>query len=119
MRRRSGVALLEALIALAILGIAGVSIVVFAIDAGRTVQRAREADGEIRRAGALFDAVALWPRADLDRHLGSRPQGPWRLRVDRPLPTLYTVVLTDSTEAREILRTSLYRPDPDPKGGEK
>ena len=66
----------------------------------------------MRDASALLEAVALWPRADLDRHLGDRPQGAWRMQVDRPTPTLYVIVLADSTNRRELLRTTLYRPQP-------
>jgi type II secretory pathway pseudopilin PulG len=110
-RGESGVALLEAIVALTILGIAGTSAVVMASESARTVRRAREADAEVREASAFLDAVSLWSREDLDRHLGSRAEGPWRLRVDRPTQTLYTVALTDSAGGPELLRTALFRPD--------
>lgn len=111
-RGRAGAALLEAIVALAILAGAGVALVTLTTRTGAVVQRAREADREAREASAFLEAVALWPRDDLDRRLGERPQGRWRLRVDRPHPTLSVAVLTDSTGSREILRTSLYRPVP-------
>jgi type II secretory pathway pseudopilin PulG len=127
-RRRSGLrsstygaALLEVLVALTILVTAATTIVAFAAETGRALARAREVEHELRRANALYDAVALWPRADLDQHLGDRAQGPWRMRVDRPAPTLYTVVLTDSARRREILRTALHRPtltDPQSRGAD-
>ena len=89
--------------------LATVGIVRQGIDSAR---RAEAAETEIRRASAFMDAIALWPRADLDRHLGDRAEGPWRLIIDRPVPTLYLVVLTDSLSRRELLRTALYRPEP-------
>jgi type II secretory pathway pseudopilin PulG len=101
--------LLEVLVALTILATAAASVVAFANDAARTVRRAGEAESEMRRASAFLDAVALWPREDLDRHLGERPEGPWRLHITRLTTTLYAVVLTDSTSARELLRTAVYR----------
>ena len=76
------------------------------------VRSAREADVEMRSATAFMEAVALWTRDDLDRRLGDRPQGPWRMTVGRPLPTLYTVALADSATRRILLRTSLFRPLP-------
>jgi hypothetical protein len=88
---------------------AGLSIVMFATESGRTLVHMRDNEREMRRASALLDAVALWPRRDLDRHLGDRRQGPWRMQVQRITETLYTVVITDSIERREILRTALYR----------
>lgn len=70
----------------------------------------------MRRASAFLDAVVLWPREDLDRHLGERPEGPWVLRVDRPAPTLYAVTLlagpddSTATAGTLLLATSLFRP---------
>lgn len=109
---RRGMTLLEVLVALAILGTAGLATVTLATESWRAVRAAREADRSFREASAFFDAVALWPREDLDRHLGDRAQGPWRMRVDRPLPTLYVVTLADSSGRDTLLVTSLYRTEP-------
>ncbi|HEY0025317.1 MAG TPA: hypothetical protein VGB24_20685 [Longimicrobium sp.] len=108
---RSGAVLLEAIVAIVILAVAGTAAVAMVGQAAEGVRRARAADVEAREASALMHAVALWTREDLDRRLGSRPQGPWRLSVQRPDPELYDVALTDSAGARVILRTSLFRPD--------
>ena len=110
-RQRSGAALLEVMVALTILATAGLAAVTVTREALLAVQHAREADRELARASAFLEVVALWPREDLDQRLGDRPQGPWRLRIDRPLSDLYEVVLSDSARRREILRTSLYRPE--------
>lgn len=111
MRSEAGAGLLEAIVAVAILAFAGVAAVTAVAESMAAVRRAREADAELRDANAFLEAIALWPREDLDRRLGNRPQGPWRLVIERPLPTLYTVVLTDSASGRILLRTSLYRPE--------
>ncbi|HEY0777701.1 MAG TPA: hypothetical protein VGD56_07015 [Gemmatirosa sp.] len=112
-----GIALLEALVALLIVATSVTAGVALAAAATRAVDRVRERDAAVRRASAFLDAVALWPRTDLDRHLGDRPEGAWTLRVDRPAPTLYRVTLlsADSTPASldggpPMLSTSLYRP---------
>src|SRR6185437_15184452 len=89
--RPPGMVLLEVLVAMTILAVGGAAIVSL--------------------ASAFLDAVALWPRADLDRHLGVRAEGAWHLVVERPLPTLYQVTLTDSAHDHDILSTTLYRPD--------
>ena len=106
-----GAALLEVLIALTILATAGATVVALSAQSAQVVRQAREGERELREAGAFLDAVALWPRDDLDRHLGTREQHPWRMRVDRAAPTLYVVTLTDSTGSRELLRTSVFRPE--------
>lgn len=111
-RSSAGAGLLEVIAAIAILSVAGVTAVLAVAEAASAVRRAREADTELRDAGAFMEAVALWTREDLDQRLGDRPQGNWRLRIGRPYPTIYTVVLTDSTGSRVLLSTSLYRPAP-------
>src|SRR5450432_4926981 len=111
MRRadRRGVALLEVLAALAILGIAGSGLTAFAIESAGAVRRARAEDDRMRAASAFLDKVALWERDDLDRHLGDHRQGDWRLSIMRPAATLYVVRLADSSGARTLLSTALYR----------
>ena len=111
-RARRGAALLEALVAVVILTTAGTAVVGLAIESGRVAERARATETELRRADAFFELVTLWPREDLDRHLGEHQQGPWRLRVDRVSPRLYALTLADSLGARALLRTALYRPEP-------
>jgi type II secretory pathway pseudopilin PulG len=108
---RAGAVLLEVVVALTILVTAGATLIALASDSTRSVRHAHAADVEMREANAFFEAVALWPRADLDRHLGERAQGRWRMRVDRPTPTLYVVTLTDSASNVELLRTALFRPE--------
>jgi type II secretory pathway pseudopilin PulG len=111
-RARSGVILLEVLVALAVLGTAGAALAAMSVAANDAVSRAQRLDDDVRRASALLEAVALWPREDLDRHLGARPQGEWTLEVQRPAPTLYTLSIADSGDGRALLRTALYRPIP-------
>jgi hypothetical protein len=105
--------LLEVVVALIILATAGVAMTALSSQSIDSLRRARAAERETERASELLDAVALWPRSDLDRHLGDRPQGPWRLVVERLLPTLYIVTLTDSTGGRTLLSTALYRAEVD------
>ncbi|MBW3571954.1 MAG: hypothetical protein KY467_12695 [Gemmatimonadetes bacterium] len=109
---RAGAILLEAIVALVILSVAGTAAVTLVGQSADAVRRARAADAEMREASAFFHAVALWPREDLDRRLGERPQGRWKLIVQRPTPTLYEVVLADSAVSHEVLRTTLFRPEP-------
>jgi type II secretory pathway pseudopilin PulG len=107
---RRGAVLLEVVIAMVVLAVAGTSAVVMVAQSADAVRRARAADVQVREASAFLHAVALWPREDLDRRLGDREQGDWRLRILRPAPTLYEVTLTDGTGGRVILRTALHRP---------
>jgi type II secretory pathway pseudopilin PulG len=101
--------LLEVIVALVILAMAGISAIGLVQQAQRSVDTARSADADMRSASAFFDAVSLWPREDLDRRLGSRRQGRWMLSVDRPARTLYRVALFDSTGQHRILETAVFR----------
>jgi hypothetical protein len=105
--------LLEVIVALTILATGGATMIALSSQSIDSLRRARAAERETERASEFFEAIALWPRSDLDRHLGDRQQGPWRLTVKRPLPTLYTVMLTDSTGGRTLLTTALYRAEVD------
>jgi len=107
--KRRGLVLLEVIVALTIFSVAGVSVVTLAASALSAMTRAHRADVASQQANHFFDAVSLWPRSDLDRHLGDRAEGPWRLRVGRPIPTLYVVSLRDSTTDRTLFATSLFR----------
>jgi len=109
-RARVGAVLMEVLVALTVLAFAGVGAVSLASQSARAIADARRADVDARAAAAFLEKVSLWPREDLDRHLGVTAQGAWRLRTARPSSVLYRVTLTDSL-GRELLHTTLYRPD--------
>lgn len=109
---RRGVALLEAIVALTIFATAGIAALTMAAGANRAAASAREADSELREASGFLEAVALWTRNDLDQRLGDRRQGPWILRIERPIPELYVVTLRDSLQTASLLQTSLFRPEP-------
>ena len=108
---RRGAALLEALVALALLGTIGSAAAWSATEWLHGVDRMRLREREQRSAARLLTAISLWPRDDLDRHLGDRRQGPWRVRIDRPAPTMYVVAIADSAQGATILKTALYRED--------
>lgn len=110
---RRGSALLEVIVALTVFAIAGVSLLELTVEAGHAVARSRGAVHELLSANAFLESVALWPRSDLDRHLGTHREGMFDLTVNRPTLTLYVVVLENranqSTDSRVVLETTLYR----------
>ena len=114
--QRRGMVLLEVIVGLTILAVSATTMVELAGESLQAVARANDADTEMRRADAFLQAVALWPRADLDRHLGDRLEGPWGMRVDRPSPTLYTITLRDTLTGRAMLHTSLFRAEANANG---
>ena len=113
-RGSRGAALLEALVALALLGSVGSAAAWSASESLAAVQRMHAREAHQRAAARLLDVVSLWPREDLDRHLGNRREGSWRLRIDRPVPAIYVVSVSDSTGLIILLQTALYRTVVDP-----
>jgi type II secretory pathway component PulJ len=107
--RRDGVVLLEALVAIAILGTVASAAAWKTAETIHSVRRTHAREAEVRAAHRLMTAVSLWPRDDLDRHLGSRPQGSWTMHVERVSATLYEILLVDTVSAGVVLRTTLYR----------
>lgn len=106
---RRGAALLEAVVAVAVLAIVGAAAAGMASDALRTVQHVQRAEAQVHRASQLMAAVALWPSNDLDRHLGRTAQGPWDLVVDRRSGTFYRLALIERTTGRVELESAVVR----------
>lgn len=110
-RRRSGVVLLEVLVALVLIATAGAAILALEIQTESAVHRARDAERRLDRAHAFFQAATLWSAAEFDLRLGTRAQGPYRLTIQRPSSTVYLLALADSaTPDRPMLETAVYRP---------
>lgn len=106
-----GVVLFETIVALTVLATVGTAGAWLASESLRAVAHAHEQEQRVRAAERLLTAVSLWPREDLDRHLGRSMQGPWWLDVSRLRPMLYAVSLTDTLSRGVVLRTALFRGD--------
>lgn len=106
---RAGVVLLEVLLALFILATVAAASAALATETVRAWSVAATRERELRQASDFLEAVSLWTREDLDRRLGDRMQGAWRLSISRPSPTLYMIALSDSAGVQELLRTALFR----------
>ncbi len=107
-----GVALLEVLVAVLILGTAAIGLVSL-VAAGTQatiagdVRERRLADEE-----RLLAAYTLIARKDLDRRLGRRYVGPYVVDVQRPERTLYRIAIAhEQSPDVEDLVTVVYRVD--------
>lgn len=104
-----GAALLEAIVAMTILASTGVAMTVLGAESVRLVANASDRGANLIDADRFLRAVTLWPRDDLDRHLGDREQGAWWMRVDRR-GDLYRIGLRHERDGPEFISTMLYRP---------
>ncbi len=109
-RGERGVALLEVLAALAILGVAGLSCIELVVTGTRAVVTARQRERELADEERLLAAYTLLRREDLDRRLGDRSVSPYVVNVQRPERTLYRIaLLRQAAPGVEDLVTVVYR----------
>ncbi len=110
MRGERGVALLEVLAAIVILGVAGLGLVELVAGGTQAVAVAREREHELADEERLLAAWSLLKREELDQRIGERRVGPYVARVQRPERGLYRIAI-ERKEAPgvEDLVTVVYR----------
>ena len=112
-RDERGVALLEVLVALAILGGVGAALVATLAAGIRARHEISEREMEMKRADRILAATSLLSRPDLDRRLGRHLAGEMLLEIQRPNPVLYRLSVSPSHHPNlDLLTTVVYRPEP-------
>lgn len=108
----SGAVLIEVLVAVAILGFAGLALVELVSAGTRATTAARVRERELADEERLLAAWSLLSRRDLDQRLGRREVGPYVVEVQRPERALYRIAL-GRIEAPEMedLVTVVWRPE--------
>jgi len=105
-----GVALLEVLVAILLIAVAGLGLVELVSGNIRAVTTASEREMELADMSRLLTAHTLLTRADLDLRLGAREVGPYVVRVQRPETQLYRIaVARAATPSIEDLVTVVFR----------
>ena len=113
-RAERGAALLEALVALAILAVAGVSLVGLLVDVTRGEHTFEVREMESRRADQVLTSLALEDKRGLDLRLGTRVVGAFVTDVERPEPGLYRLAIAESSAPDvPLLVTVVFRPGAD------
>jgi hypothetical protein len=106
-------ALLEMLVALAILGGAGAALVATLAAGMRARHEIGEREMEMKKADQILTATSLLSRPDLDRRLGRHPAGEMVVEVQRPNLVLYRLSVSASHHPNlDLLATVVYRPEP-------
>jgi len=105
-----GVALLEVLVAMAILSASGLAFVGL-VSAGLGAERdARARERTLATEDRVLAALSLLKREDLDRRLGRHALGEFAVEIERPEPTLYRIALAQAQSPEvEDLVTVVYR----------
>lgn len=108
-RERRGATLFEAVVAVTLLAVVGLSGLALARSAQDLIGEAERSESGMADASNFLNSVSLWSREELDQRLGEREQGNWRLEITRSTPELYVVTLRDSLGASTVIRTALFR----------
>ena len=102
--------MLEVMLGVAILGMAGVALITLLTQTVHTVRQGRAAERRTESATQLLDRATLWSGNDLASRLGRSRVGDWNLEVATPQTQLYTLVVLDTLSGATVLRTTVYRP---------
>ena len=106
-----GVALFEVLVALAIVGTAGIGLVEVVAAGLRGERDARERERTLAAEERLLAALTLLKREEFDQRIGRRAIGEFLVSIQRPERTLYRIaVLQAASPQVEDLVTVVYRP---------
>jgi type II secretory pathway pseudopilin PulG len=109
-RAEAGVALLEVLVALAILATAGLALVTLVAAGLRGERDAREREETLGAEERVLAAATLLKRGELDQRLGRHTVGEFLVEVQRPERNLYRLAVAQSRSPDvEDLVTVVYR----------
>ena len=108
-----GIALLEVLVAIMILGVAGVELVGLITAGTGAVGTARVRERVLADEERLVTAYTLLGRSDLDRRMGRREVGPYVVKIQCPERTLYRIALarTETPDVEDLV-TVVFRAEP-------
>lgn len=111
-RPSAGFALLDVLLALALLGSAGLAVISLLDQALRAEHAARDTEREYQAADRVMTALTLLHRAELDQRIGTRPLGEFIVDIQRPERGLCRIALASvSAPERQLLVTVVARPE--------
>ncbi len=109
-RAERGVALLETLVALAIVSGAGLALLDLVTGGLRAEREARERERVVAVEERVLTALTLLRRDELDRRLGPHPIGELIADIERPERTLYRIALVQPQSPQvEDLVAVVYR----------
>ena len=109
MKRRSGIALLEVLIALTVIAVAGLTAVRnvrVAFDASR---RHMNEERRVADADRVLTALTLLNASELTRVVGRRVVGAFAVDVQSPEKWLYRIAVLDPASDAQLLVTVVFK----------
>ena len=113
---RRGIALLDVLVALAILSTAGLALTAVLRQALQAQAALRTSESTMDAADRVLASLTLLGGDDLSRRLGRHEVGEFLSDIQRPERGLYRIALAEASgPERTLLVTVVYRADPRPQ----
>jgi prepilin-type N-terminal cleavage/methylation domain-containing protein len=110
----SGFALLEVLVAIALLGGAGLATVLVLRQATRAEALAAQEERILDQADRVLCALTLLTARELEQRVGRHQIGEFEARIERPEPGLYRIAIHSAdSSARQLLVTVVARVTPE------
>jgi type II secretory pathway pseudopilin PulG len=109
--QRRGMALIEAIIGLVLLGTVGTSLLMLLGQGRASIRTMRATEEDIDGASAALEGLVVDNRDDLSRRVGWTVAGKLALHVEEVAPSLFDVAVTRIPGGQPLLATTLYRRD--------
>lgn len=107
-RSTRGGALLEAVIALAVLGTVTSGAVRVVLETTDALARSHRREREIEQASRVLTAATLWSRRELAERTGASSVGRWRIVVRQRSATVFEIQVS-AADTDELVGTAVYR----------
>jgi Tfp pilus assembly protein PilV len=111
MKARAGTSIIDVILALVLLAIAGTALVTLLGQTAHSIESLRATEHQTQSAGLELGALAVLSKSDFSAHIGTTRRHGWVLSIGRLTPDLFDVSIAASDTGLTLLRTTLYRPD--------
>src|SRR5215212_2410245 len=105
-----GSALLDVVIALAVLGLSGVALITLLGQTALSMRNVRNTERSVRQASDELGRFVTYDRTQLVSMLGRSMSHGWVVSVASASPDLFDVAIAESDTSGSLLRTTVYRP---------
>lgn len=109
--RQRGSALLDVVIALAVLGLSGTALITLLGQTAHSVRHVRDTERQVRRASDELGRFTTYDRPALAAMIGRSIRRGWIISVEQVNPDLFDVSIADTANGARLLATTIYRPD--------
>lgn len=109
--RRGGAAIIEVMIGLVVLAVAGVGLITLLGQTSHTMQTVARAERETQEAAATLAKLALKSRVEFDAMVGERRSGAFDIATTTLGSGFYAVAVRDTATGGVLLRTTFRAAD--------